>query len=261
MAQLIRTLFFFGLLALLKPTPSEALFGIGGYDKRGEHCDGICNIVEYNCDLKQQAYITPSDMKERDKKKLPRVLTQKFSPEEMRSWCKKNCFHKSPWKNFKTQPDDYFKKLCTPSASTKDLANERFLQPILSPQQYFYFRNQSPESLTPLNLKMMDDEFIKQTGGGARRAIGSVEFVGLLYQTLVHDKKVNTLTPSQMDALAKETLMTELRSIGASSNTIKTYNETNTLPNSDLSKVLKSLKEKIFGALKIDESDIVPPKF
>lgn len=258
---MIKTLSRVGLLITLLSTPSEAFLGIGGYDKRGEHCDGICNIVEYNCDLKQQAYITPSDMLLRDKKKLPRVLTQNFNPSEMRAWCKKNCFHKSPWKNFKTNPDDYYKKLCTASAATANLANERFTHPILSTQQYFYFRNQNPESFTPLNLKMLDEEFIKQTGGNERRAIGSVEYVGLLYQVMIHNKAVNTLTPDQMDTLARQTFADELKHTGATSSVIKQYNEKNSVPVSDLSKVLKSFKAKIFAALKIKESEITPPKF
>ncbi|MGN6669979.1 MAG: hypothetical protein ACTHJ4_00365 [Candidatus Nucleicultricaceae bacterium] len=259
---MIKTLSFIGLLITLSPTPSEAFLGIGGgYDKRGEHCDGICNIVEYNCDLKKQAYITPSDMLERDKKKLPRVLTQNFTPSEMRAWCKKNCFHKSPWKNFKTNPDDYYTKLCTPSAATTDLANERFTHPILAPEQYFHFRHFLPETLTPLNLKMLDDTFIKQTGGDERRAIGSVEFVGLLYQVIIHNKKVGTLTPDQMDALAIRTFEDELKATGASASVITQYNNTFTVSQSDLSKVLKSFKAKIFAALKIKESEITPPKF
>lgn len=250
------------LMVSISGSTASAFLGIGsGYDKRGEHCDGICNIIEYNCDLKQQALITPSDMLKRDAKKLPRVLTQNYGPAEMRAWCKKNCFHKSPWKKFKKNPDDYFASLCTPSASTASLANEKYTFPILPPSRYFIFRNHSPESLTLLSLKMLDEEFLKQTGGDLRRAVGSVEFVGLLYQSLVNNQPVHTMTAPQMDALAEQTMVEELKNTKAPNTLITTYQQNKTIPIPQLVKVLDSLKAKIFKTVNVKESDIVAPKF
>lgn len=233
-----------------------AFLGIGsGYDKRGEHCDGICNITEYNCDLRSQSLITPSDQRVRDAKKLPRILTQKYSPSEMRTWCKKNCFHKMPWKKFKSNPEDYFNKLCVPTKDLEHLALEKITNPILSPQQYFNFRTHLPQAASLLNLATMDDAFLKETAD-IKRAIGSVEFVALVHEVLVNNIPVNTLSDKQMDKVAQTRVAAELLKSTQSPNVVNDYKNTGAISIENLSKVLKSLKGEIFRVKGVKEADI-----
>lgn len=233
-----------------------AFLGIGsGYDKRGEHCDGICNITEYSCDLKNQSLITPSDQSVRDAKKLPRILTQKYSPSEMRTWCKKNCFHKMPWKTFKNNPDDYFNNLCVPTKGMGTLELEKVTAPVLAPQQYFNFRNHSPQAASLLNLVTMDDAFLKQTTD-IKRAIGAVEFVALVHEVLVNNVRVNTLSEKQMDKAAQDRIAAELLTSTKSKKVANEYKNTGAISLENLSKVLKSLKNNIFRVKGVKEADI-----
>ncbi|MBX9697599.1 MAG: hypothetical protein K2X53_05905 [Alphaproteobacteria bacterium] len=236
-----------------------AFLGIGsGYDKRGEHCDGICNITEYNCDPRKLSLITPHDQDVRDAKKLPRILTQKYPPSEMRTWCKKNCFHKMPWKSFKNNPDKYFDNLCAPTRSVQELEIEKITAPILSPQQYFNFRSHAPESATLLNLVTMDDDFLKQTSD-IKRAVGSVEFVALIHETLVNNIHVNTLSDKLMDRIAEDRVAAELLKVTRSPEVVNKYKNNKIVSIGDLSKVLQALKNGIFRVKGVKESDIKMP--
>lgn len=153
-----KTTFFISAFIALSTTPAQAIFGLGGgYSKRGEHCEGICDIVEYSCDQTQLGYISDSDKIERrrgkKKQKLDRTITKDFPPAEMRNWCQKNCAHKQ-----KSWGPNFLANLCAPSgmssassspsaasASSSSSSSSRpktpFDAPILSDKKSFSFES------------------------------------------------------------------------------------------------------------------------
>lgn len=229
---------------------------------RGEHCTGVCDIVEYSCDLKDQAKITPSDMLKRDAGKIARTKSKGYTPEQMRAYCIKSCFHKDPWNRYKANPQQYFAKLCAPTAAVAiaedklKAEEESFLQPFVPENKAFKYKVQSTSNqITPLSIKLMDRNFVTTTGGGIARAVGSAELMILVLASL-NGQAVHTMSDDQKLKLARDLMKTELTFSPADQ---KEYLEKGTMSVDALTRVLESVRMKLYQKKGINPSHIHIP--
>ncbi|MFN7710221.1 MAG: hypothetical protein ACK5O7_04615 [Holosporales bacterium] len=232
---------------------------IAGAFFRDEHCTGVCDIVEYNCDLKDQAKITPSDMLVRDKGKLPRKKTKGYSPQQMRDFCMKSCFHKDPWKKHKANPSQYFQDLCRPTGAVAkaeaQLQKEDalYMQPFVPEAKSFSYKVQSHSNqITPLNIKVLDRNFIVTTGGGIARAVGSVELMVLVLASL-KGTAVERMNEDQKHKLARDLMAKEL---SFSPKDQKEYLEKGTTSVDSLAKVLEKVRSELYKQKGINPAKI-----
>ena len=147
--------------------------------------------------------------------------------------------------------DPSYRKGGAPSMEQKPIVMEgmegldKTLQPILPYDSSSGFLNTN--QITPVALEATDRQFIEQTRGDPRRAIGTGKLLLLVRQQYVHNYNIQQLNQKDRDILGEKLLIKFFG--GSTSPIIQSYQQTHKISIDNLEKLYETVKKDIFNKL------------
>jgi len=136
--------------------------------------------------------------------------------------------------------------------------SRHMMSPVIPEEKTFSYKGMTSYQASPLTLKVLNEDFIIQTGGGIKRAVGTAELLSLVNIQL-GGTNIAKLTEQEKDTEAKASIVSMLED--QPEEVVQQYKKSGDLPSEALSHIYQNLKNGIFKKVELKEEDISQEEF